>query len=651
MKFGFCILRLCFLIFFIGLLLHSFGQSDDNNIFFSENNKVTDSLIARANNYLESDPDSAVYFGENAFNIADEKDYPALKYQASKIIADAWFYKDSLSKAIDYYKIAAQIIKETEGEESEEYASRLSDIGFCFYRLDAFDIAVNYYTEALNIFKASDNITEISNQLNNLGTIYFTTGQFSKAIDYFEQTLNYDRKLGDSTSLSTSYNNIGKVYEAWGYFDIAIEHYERSLEYLANSSDESKYAIRLSNIGTAYFDKKEYNKALSYLLKALAIDQRLNNHLKIAVRYNEIAAVYNATGDISKAINYNRQALDIFKSLDKKESQAIVLKDLGNNYLQLENYTMAEEYFEACIPIALLVGSKTNEMAAYHSLAQLYEKQFNYKKSYYFQQKYDTLKNAIFNAQKHRQLANYRIKYETEKKERENQLLKKDILIKQREQRILYIIVVSMIMLAILLFFLLRLKSKTLKQSRQLHQQEAKMAKMELEKKEIEKLHLQDKVFAEHQVNRLQREKYEAEIQLKNRELVSSTLQLVNKNEVLKEIKNKIRLNSSVIPENACQDLLRLINHNTDFDQNWKRFRTEFEKINPGFFDRIRHHYPDFSEQFIRLSAFLRIELSTKEIAQLMNVSVAAVNKNRQRLRKKLNLEAEADLSTFMKSI
>jgi len=77
----------------------------------------------------------------------------------------------------------------------------------------------------------------------------------------------------------------------------------------------------------------------------------------------------------------------------------------------------------------------------------------------------------------------------------------------------------------------------------------------------------------------------------------------------------------------------------------------EFEKLNPGFFDRIRNLYPDFSEQFIRLSAFLRIELSTKEIAQLMNVSVAAVNKNRQRLRKKLNLEAEADLKAFMESI
>jgi hypothetical protein len=118
---------------------------------------------------------------------------------------------------------------------------------------------------------------------------------------------------------------------------------------------------------------------------------------------------------------------------------------------------------------------------------------------------------------------------------------------------------------------------------------------------------------------------------------------------VLTELKNK--LNNSQSFDIQKKEILTLINQNIDFDQNWKRFSAEFEKLHPGFFDRIKHDYPDFSEQFVRLSAFLRIDLSTKEIAQLMNVSVAAVNKNRQRLRKKLDLEAEANLSTFMKSL
>ncbi|MCD4683176.1 MAG: tetratricopeptide repeat protein [Bacteroidales bacterium] len=634
-------------LFFI--VHYNYAQS--SGIVQQNNTENIEGLLSGAQTYMDIDLDSCLILGNMAYDLAVKLDFLKYQYEATKIMADAWYYKDSLSKAIDYYRLSADLISEIKGEDSEDYAARLSDIGYCFYELEIFDFAVEYFKQSLEIFTIANNILEISNQLNNIGIVYFTWGNYNLAIEHFSRTLSYDIEHGDSLSLSASYNNIGKVYETWGYQDLAIDHYLQSLSFLSGQKNESRRAIRMSNIGTSYFEKKDFDKALEYLHKALEIDQRLQNHYKIAIRYNEIAGILTAQEKFSEAIDFNQQALEIFKYLDKKESQAIVLKDLGHIYLQLGNYNSAKKYFEECIPIARNIGSRINEMAVYKSLAQLYERQNNYDQSYYYHQKYDVLKDSIFNAQQHQQLANYRIKYETQKKERENQLLKKDILIKQRSQRTFLIIAASMLLLSILLFFLLRLKSKSLKQNKLLHHQENKLTQLELEKKEIETQHLQDKVFAEKQVNRLQREKYEAEIQLKNRELVSSTLQLVNKNEVLSEIKNKIKLHNAAIPENAFRDIMHLVNQNTDFDQNWKSFRVEFEKINPGFFDRIRHKYPDFSEQFTRLAAFLRIDLSTKEIAQLMNVSVAAVNKNRQRLRKKLNLEPEADLSTFMKSI
>ena len=646
-----------FIIFIIPVLvitefayvLAQSGNSEKNS--YNSQSQSIEFLLSQAEKYADQNPDSSLYYGNAAFDLsAETKDLDA-HYKISKILADAWYYKGELSKAIEYYRLAADAAKERNGGNSKEYASRISDIGYCFYDLEIFDLAVEYYNQALHIFTQLNDPVEISNQLNNLGSVYFAWGNYNLAIEYFSRTLRYDIDRGDSASLSTSYNNIGKVYETWGYYDLAIEHYEKSISFLRMQGDESRKAIRYSNIGTSYAKKNDFDKALEYLYPALQIEQQLENQIKIAVRYNEIANVLSAMGNSISAIDYNLKALEILQSSDKKESMAIVLKDLGTIYLAMSNFQSAEDYLSRSISVSREIGSMANEMASYKILAGVYEKKGEYVKAFKYHRQYDDLKDTIFNARTHKQLANYRIKYETAKKERENEILRNDILLKKRTQRTLIIVGALMLMSVVLLFYLLREKNRRLLQDRKLHEQNNKLAALEIEKGEVEKQHLQDKVFAEKQLNRLQREKFEAEIQLKNKELVSSTLQLVNKNEVLTEIKNKIKTHNSAIPENAFKDLMQLVNQNTDFDQNWKSFRVEFEKINPGFFDRIRSAYPDFSEQFFRLSAFLRIDLSTKEIAQLMNVSVAAVNKNRQRLRKKLKLEAEADLQVFMKSI
>ena len=101
----------------------------------------------------------------------------------------------------------------------------------------------------------------------------------------------------------------------------------------------------------------------------------------------------------------------------------------------------------------------------------------------------------------------------------------------------------------------------------------------------------------------------------------------------------------------SCLQGVDFINANTDTDQQWHKFRVTFEELHPGFFDRVQASFPQLTDHDIQLSAYLRVNLSSREIARLMNVSLDATNKARQRLRKKLNLEAEADLTAFLKFI
>jgi ATP/maltotriose-dependent transcriptional regulator MalT len=224
----------------------------------------------------------------------------------------------------------------------------------------------------------------------------------------------------------------------------------------------------------------------------------------------------------------------------------------------------------------------------------------------------------------------------------ENQLLKNENKIKSRNVILLIIITFVLIALSLMLIYYLRLRSRNLKQQKILN--EVKLAQKEQEKK-----HLQDNIFAEKQINRLQKEKFDSEMALKNKQLMSSMACLVNKNEVLGKLKAEIKASGSTFEQK--KEIIHFININTDIDTDWKKFRIDFEEVHPGFFDRLRKSFPELTESYQKLCALLRIGLSSQEIADTLFVSLATVNKNRQRLRKKLNLAPESDLTHFLETI
>ena len=122
-------------------------------------------------------------------------------------------------------------------------------------------------------------------------------------------------------------------------------------------------------------------------------------------------------------------------------------------------------------------------------------------------------------------------------------------------------------------------KSKNLKQISVFSVRKQDLARMEIENKEAEN-GMSDRVLAEQQINRLEREKYLAEIDHKNAELASLTICLVNKNEILGEIREKLKNNHHT--ENI-HEVVQFINSNTDIDQDWLKFQTTFEMCTPDF--------------------------------------------------------------------
>jgi DNA-binding CsgD family transcriptional regulator len=150
----------------------------------------------------------------------------------------------------------------------------------------------------------------------------------------------------------------------------------------------------------------------------------------------------------------------------------------------------------------------------------------------------------------------------------------------------------------------------------------------------------------------LQNAKLEGELQFKNKELATVTMHLVERGGMLSSIKEELltvikRLN---IPNLSYEfrSVFRMINDTEKSDDDWTRFALYFDQVHNNFLSHLKTKYPQLSPTDLKLCAYLRLNLSSKEIAQLLNISLKGVEVSRYRLRKKLNLATEVNLHDFL---
>lgn len=640
------------LVLIIGMLslsldLNGQNQNDYLKSHFGKLNKsqIVDSLLNLSQNYVEDNPDTAIFMAGIALDLAKTSKNAETVALANRRIAEGHFYKNDFQEAIDFYLEAANAEFRQKKDSTYFYGECLSEIAYCYQELGIYDKSLELFKGALSIFNRLGNNEDISNMLSNIGTNYYFRSQFDKAIEYYEESLKMDRQRSDSSAIAISMNNIGMVYSRWGKHLKALEFYNEALNY---TSSEARKAIRLSNVGMSWYHLKDYDKALEFLNKALAIDTKYHQDIKVGIRKNEIATVLSAIGKYEEAISLNNEALAIFREKEVRDSQIITLSELGDIYRKKGMIKEAEACFLESSQIAKENNSLHHLSRNYRNLCEIAEEKSDYKTALEYFRLYSQVHDSVFNIEKHKQIARFEILYEIAKKEKENQVLIHDNELKQKRQRLAVAFIAGLLLAIVLISRLYKIKAKNLKQSQLLLKQEHELTRMEIDKKEVENRVLEDRVFAEKQINRLQAEKYQAEIDHKNAELAGSTICLVSKNEILGEIREKLK---SKHKDETIHEVVQFINANTDIDQDWHKFKVTFENVHPGFFDRLHNNFPQLTENDIRTSAYLRISLSSREIAGLMNVTLDATNKSRQRLRKKLDLKPEADLTDFLKSI
>jgi ligand-binding sensor domain-containing protein/DNA-binding NarL/FixJ family response regulator len=149
----------------------------------------------------------------------------------------------------------------------------------------------------------------------------------------------------------------------------------------------------------------------------------------------------------------------------------------------------------------------------------------------------------------------------------------------------------------------------------------------------------------------LRNEKLRADLALKNSKLASAAMHLVQKGEILQKIKRDLKkIKTKAVAENQDQirRLIRAIDEDLRVDDHWDQFELYFDQVHEDFLKRLREQFPMLTPKDQKLCAYLRMNLTTKEIAPLMNISVRGIEISRYRLRKKLELDSDTNLNDFM---
>jgi DNA-binding CsgD family transcriptional regulator len=152
---------------------------------------------------------------------------------------------------------------------------------------------------------------------------------------------------------------------------------------------------------------------------------------------------------------------------------------------------------------------------------------------------------------------------------------------------------------------------------------------------------------AEQKITILQNEQLEMDMANKNKELAVSTMSLIRKNEFLTNIKDQLKESGS----SKIKSVIKTIDKDINEEDNWNYFKEAFNNADKDFFKKIKSLHPALTPNDLKLCAYLRLNLSSKEIGPLLNISVKSVEIKRYRLRKKMDLVREANLTLYILNI
>ncbi len=536
------------------------------------------------------------------------------------------------------------------------------DMGMTYSYHQEYTKAIEQYGQALPYFQKAAKPLLVALMYYNTAVAYSKFEASEKAIHYFLKAVDLLEKQQDWANVSQSYTGIANSYNTLQQFSKAIYYHRKALQVAKEHSDYEMLAVALTDFSGTYttlFDashQKEYlDSSLIYLNQAYQLlkEKKVKNPIMLpSVLYN-LGNIYFQQHAYDQALPLIQQALVEAVPVNLQGAICQGNTVLGRIYTRQKRYPLAEQHLQKALPIAL----KTNPLFAadtYQALQEWAAAQENYQQAYAYQGQWMALKDSIYTLETAEMAEKLGLQYETEKKQARIDFLEQENQF-ERNRMVFYLVLSVMgLLLSGIVVYLMRLKHKVLAQKAKLLEESHEKVLLRQALAEKERENLQEALRLQTQVNELQEVQFRKEMDYKERELTTHVLLLEQQSDFLQKVKSRLQ---AFLPQaNGLADDLKkvckLIDTRITSEQEFEKFMVHFEKVHPDFFSRLDKTAPgSLTPADLKLSAYIRMNLSTKEMAHLLNVEPKSIQMSRYRLKQKLNLPEETDLISFIQQL
>lgn len=570
--------------------------------------------------YQRSNADSALFYAHQALDLSIQIENELLEAESRRRLGHLLSASGRNPEAIPHLLQSKQMFEFLGNLERE--AATLGNLGALYMRQSDYQRALEYYFSSLKLWQQLNDQPGIANTYYHIAIINERMERPKQAIEFYTKSLQINEEQNDYSGIAINASSLATVYARIGHTDKAKEAVQKGLAATEKLPGEHARATILLELSSIYKDEKSYIKALEANNKALALAREMPDKVLESLALRNIASILREQQHFESANDKLMQLLPLLEQTQMGDQLIQTWNMIAQNYFDMAEWERSVFYANRAYERAQVIKAYEDGLKSLNILSSTFEQQANYREALRTQKAISVIKDSLYNREQARQIAELQTRYETEQKEQEIAQLQA----KQAKANLLQnVFLVGLLVIAVIGFLVYnrqRLKIKS------------------------------NKTALEN--TRLKEQKLKQDLKFKNKQLTTHSLNLVQKNEVMKELKQnirEIRNSSDGVPQKKLLNIEHLVDYSFNLDKDWEEFKLYFEEVHTGFFDSLKEQFPTLTPNELRLSALVKLNLTTKEIATIMGITPDSVKTARYRLRKKLGMETEENLTEFMMQI
>ena len=494
------------------------------------------------------------------------------------------------------------------------------------------NLALEYAQQAVVLSEKSGSSRQHFEALRHAGSLLFFIGLTDVAADYFSRHLTLAEKLGNKLELGYGYFNIGAFRLFLGDYERSTKLFEKSKKIWESYHQEmgtpvpaSFYSSYHNNIGSYHMAKGRLSDAEVNFIKAIAYGREdMENPFRLSQALTNYASLLLKKKDIASALKVLNENIILSKRKNDIQSECTAMRFVGAAYEQRGEFDLALQTYHSAYDIAIRNDALLTKLLLSESIYELHKRIGKADSALFY---IDIQKNYLRQT-KLEEARDYLTRQEllSEFREREKALEKNNML----GSRVYILIITLGIVLSIGLALYAFRTSK--------HYRSNVLVKTGLEQ-EAEKMSIEQELLR-------------TEIDQKDKQIATQIKHAIEQHDKIDHMVHDLQADR-ITHENS-ELVGKLINQLEHFDKDnmWVEFEIRFLQVHTAFYDRLMNRHPDLTVNERRLCAFLRLDMTTKEISRLTGQSVRAIGLARIRLRRKLNLtHTETDLFQHLSSI